>query len=73
MDNSRTIVPARYSELARLVWNRDPTRPLTGVEALSLYERNWRHVDVSSLSEEERELIRSLTQQFGNGHLLTTK
>ncbi|WP_202634485.1 hypothetical protein [Rugosibacter aromaticivorans] len=33
---------------------------LTPVEALSIYERNWRHVDVQNLDPRERDLIDSL-------------
>ncbi len=67
------IIPADYPELARLAWNRDPHRPITGEEALGLYERNWRHVDTAALSEKERALIASLADRLGGGHLLTTK
>jgi hypothetical protein len=68
-----TVIPARYGELARLAWNRDPSRPITGEEALGLYEANWRHVEVASLSSDEQDLIRVLADRFGGGHLLTTK
>ncbi len=73
MDDISTIIPARYAELARLAWNRDPTRPITGQEAFGLYEANWRHVEVASLSCNEKGLIRALADRFGGGHLLTTK
>jgi hypothetical protein len=42
MDGADTVVPADYAELARLAWNRDASRPITGEEALGLYELNWR-------------------------------
>lgn len=67
------IVPARYPELARLAWNRDPTRPIPGAEALSLYEANWRHVDRDAVGAEEAALIRALTERFGGGHFLATR
>ena len=73
MDDWDTIIPAQFAELARLVWNRDPNRAITGQEALGLYEANWRHVDVASLSPQERSLIDSLATRFGGGHLLTTR
>ncbi len=50
MQDIETVVPADYPELARVVWNRDPLRPISGAEALALYEANWRHVEVSALS-----------------------
>ena len=73
MTNPTSIIPAQFPELARLAWNRDISRPITGEEALGLYEANWRHVDTASLSEHEWALIRALAAQFGGGHLLTTK
>jgi len=73
MEDTDTVVPGRYSELARLAWNRDPSRAISGKEALGLYEANWRHVEVGSLSPQERTLIEALAARFGGGHLLTTK
>ncbi len=73
MEDVDTVVPARYPELARLAWNRDQSRAISGEEALGLYEANWRHVDVAALSPQERALIKALTVRFGAGHLLTTK
>jgi len=73
MQDADTVVPADYPELARLAWNRDPSRPIAGAEALSLYEANWRHVDPTALTAAERALIDTLAARFGGGHLLTTK
>ncbi len=73
MDDVDTVVPARYAELARLAWNRDSSRAISGAEALGLYGANWRHVDAGSLSAEERALIEALVVRFGKGHMLTTK
>ena len=73
MDDFDTVIPVRYAELARLAWNRDPSRPITGEEAFGLYEANWRHIEVASLSDRERALIKALADRFGGGHLLTTK
>ncbi len=69
-DEPMDVVPARFPELALLAWNRDPERPIPGAEALSLYERNWRHVDTARLTEAEATLIRRLAERFGGGHLL---
>ena len=66
------IVPAMFPELAKLVWNRDVARPIAREEAFALYERNWRHVDTEQLSDAEAELVRELSMEFGQGHLLTT-
>jgi hypothetical protein len=73
MEYVTAVIPAHYGELARLAWNRDSSRPITGEEALALYEANWRHVDIASLSESEKQLIGELTKRFGAGHLLATK
>jgi hypothetical protein len=73
MDDADTVIPAHYAELARLAWNRDPSRPISGEEAFGLYEANWRHVEVASLSVQERALIKSLADRFGAGYLLKTK
>jgi hypothetical protein len=73
MDDLETVIPARYAELARLAWNRDPSRPITGAEALGLYESNWRHIEAAAFSDQERALIEALAERFGGGHLLTTK
>ncbi len=73
MSGTDSIIPARFPELARLAWNRDTARPISGEEALGLYEANWRHVDQSALTGEERALIAGLAGRYGGGHLLTTK
>jgi hypothetical protein len=64
------VVPEQFPQLATLVWNRDPARPLPGREALSLYERNWRFVDRDQMTDDETLLIRALAERFGNGILL---
>jgi hypothetical protein len=64
------IVPADYPELAFLCWNRDPRQPITGEEALALYERNWRWVRRDRLTEAERRLIEELAVRHGRGVLL---
>jgi hypothetical protein len=73
MPGMEAIIPADYPELARLAWNRDPARPITGEEAFGLYERNWRHVDTAALSDKERALIALLADRLGGGHFLATK
>lgn len=66
----RTVVPAEFPELKTLVWNRDASRPIAAEEAFQLYERNWRHVNTDRLTPAEADLIRRLTDQFGNGIFL---
>ena len=67
------VVPAEHPELARISWNRDPSRPIPGHEALALYEANWRHVDAAALTTAERGLIDSLAVRHGRGHFLATR
>ncbi|MDB5526205.1 MAG: hypothetical protein JWM58_3968 [Rhizobium sp.] len=64
------ITPAEFPELRMLVWNRDPARPISADEVFQIYERNWRFVDASNLSEREAALIERLKQRFGRGVLL---
>lgn len=43
---------------------------ISEVEALSLYERNWRFVDQAAMPAHERELVERLVRDYGNGVLL---
>jgi len=61
---------ADYPALARLAWHAPGATELTPGEALSLYERNWRHLDRDSLSENERALLAHLVKELGKGRLL---
>ena len=61
---------ADYPQLAQLAWHLPGSAELTPAEALSLYERNWRHVDAARLSDAERQLVDRLVQQVGQGLLL---
>lgn len=53
-----------FPELQRLAWQVAPDKTLSPREALDIYERNWRHVDESSLTETERKLIANLRRVF---------
>ena len=57
-----------WPALRSLAWNRRG-RWIPADEALALYERNWRFVDIGSLLPEERELIDRLQARFGGGYL----
>jgi hypothetical protein len=67
MDNP-TIEIARYPNLRLLAWQFHQKR-ISERDAFALYEREWRHVDVSRLDLEERRLIRRLAETYGNGVL----
>ncbi|TDP81115.1 hypothetical protein [Oharaeibacter diazotrophicus] len=64
------IVPTEFPELAALVWNGDPDRPMHPRDALTLYERYWRFVDRDRLTDRETTLIRRLVADYGRGQFL---
>lgn len=58
-------IPARirltdYPQLKQLAWQVHGTDALTPAEALSIYQRNWRHIDQQALALRERYLIDAL-------------
>lgn len=60
-------IPARvrltdYPQLKQLAWHVLGVNELTPAEALGIYERNWRHIDVSALQPHERHLVDALRQ-----------
>jgi transcriptional regulator with XRE-family HTH domain len=75
VDTARAGLPevvrlADFPQLRRLAWPLPGVEALTPTDALQLYERNWRHVDVASLEPGERRLIQALADQFARGRLL---
>jgi len=61
---------ADYPQLARLAWQFQGASEVTPAEALSLYERNWRHIEQGALAPHERRLIQRLVASLGGGRLL---
>lgn len=61
---------ADYPQLKRLGWQLKGTTEVSPQEALNIYERNWRHVDVNKMDARERELIQGLLSALGRGMLL---
>jgi hypothetical protein len=59
-----------FPQLKRLAWQRQGVAEVSPAEALSLYERNWRHIDPASLGPAERALVQALAEQLGAGRLL---
>jgi len=62
-----------YPQLTQLAWqirSHEKPRAVSGKEALEIYERNWRHVDESAMSQKERKLLDALIQIYGNGVFL---
>ncbi|MDO9203701.1 MAG: helix-turn-helix domain-containing protein [Hydrogenophaga sp.] len=59
-----------YPQLKALAWQVHGTPTLTLVEALDIYERNARHLDMQAMSEKERALLNALRTAFGrNSHV----
>ena len=68
-------LPARvrlsdFPELRRLAWPLQGVEELSPAEALSLYERNWRHIDPAALQPAEQALVQALASELGGGRLL---
>lgn len=69
-------IPARirladYPQLQQLAWQVHGSSELTPVEALSIYERNSRHLDTAAISAHEQDLIDALRLALGanTGHV----
>ncbi len=64
------ILISKYPQLKRLAWQIKENKEISPKEALELYERNWKYVDLEVLKPEERELIQQLLEHFGRERLL---
>ena len=73
-DAERTLegwIPARirledYPQLKQLAWQVHGVDALTPDEALGIYNRNWRHVDIDTLLPKEKALIDALRLALGD-------
>lgn len=54
------VVLADYPQLRSLAWQVHGTDALTPTEALDIYERNARHLDLHTMSAEEHALLEAL-------------
>jgi len=59
------IALSDYPQLKALAWQVQGADHLTPVEAFDIYERNARHLDASSLTQQEQALWHALQQAFG--------
>lgn len=64
-------IPARvplsdYPQLRALAWQVHGTDTLTPTEALDIYERNARHLDVPAMSADEQALLQALRLAFSH-------
>lgn len=57
-----------YPQLKNLAWQISDAESLSPREALDIYERNWRHMDVGELDERERRLIDALRAVLAEGN-----
>jgi transcriptional regulator with XRE-family HTH domain len=72
-DDHSEMIPVRirlddYPQLRKLAWQVHGIDTLTPLEALSIYERNWRHVDEKALESDEQQLIKALRLGLGDGN-----
>jgi transcriptional regulator with XRE-family HTH domain len=59
-----------YPQLKKLAWQLSGVNEISPPQALDLYERNWRHLDRTALSDAEAALIEALARDLGGGRLL---
>lgn len=64
------IRKADYPELKRLAWQIKDTTELTLGQVMSLYERNWKHIDKEKFTEAEKKFIEQLLEQRGRRDFL---
>ena len=58
------IALSDYPQLKQLAWQVHGVDDLSPREALSIYERNWRHLDLKTMELHERNLVAALRQIF---------
>jgi transcriptional regulator with XRE-family HTH domain len=59
-----------FPQLKKLAWQLPGVNEIPPLQALDLYERNWRHLDRAALSDDEAALIDALSRELGGGRLL---
>ncbi len=64
------IAIQHYPQLKELVWQLRDDAMVSPRDALNIYERNWRFLDLSTMTQQEKYLIEQLKNQVGNGFLL---
>ncbi len=58
---------SQYPQLRRLAWQVHGSDELTPREALDIYERNQRHLDIATMEAHERDLLDALQQVLTGG------
>ncbi|MDB5873082.1 MAG: transcriptional regulator, family [Ramlibacter sp.] len=69
-DDRKGWIPVRiriadYPQLKQLAWQLHGAAELTPNEALGIYERNQRHLDLKAMQPHERELLEALRVALG--------
>lgn len=59
-----------FPQLRQIAWQLRDDTEISEVEALHLYERNWRHIDQGALGERERAFVQHLADVHSSGRLL---
>lgn len=60
---------ADYPQLKQIAWGLRGIDALTPVEALGLYERNWRHLDLQAMQPREHSLVQALRRAREQNHV----
>lgn len=60
----------QYPQLKELAWQLKKDAVVSPKDALNIYERNWRFIDIENMSLQEKALIEQLKNQIGGGCLL---
>jgi transcriptional regulator with XRE-family HTH domain len=68
--SQQAITLRDYPQLRLLAWQRADADTVSPEEALSMYERNWRHVQQAALPAHEKALLAQLVATVGKGRLL---
>lgn len=69
-DSAQSIHLGDYPQLKQLAWPIGGIDAISPADALNIYERNWRHIDLQSMGERERTLVRQLVERYGHGAML---
>lgn len=59
-----------YPQLKQLAWQLKGNKEITVEEAIDLYERNWRHVQLHKMEPHEKNFVEALLLAFGRERLL---
>jgi transcriptional regulator with XRE-family HTH domain len=72
--SNTSVIPSEiklteYPQLKQLAWHIHGLDALTPIEAFGIYDRNWRHLDATSLIPLEKSLIDALKRADAAGEL----